>query len=141
MDEQNEIHISKHSSGVSIIIRLDLLWKDSHRHMRDGQYNKWNEDLDCIWLELARDLKEDKVDENKDYTKLTDKFKEFEGKITAEGQINDKEPAGFEVLKKEDIERRNKHYKILMDKQLFLARLENKVGKGTTFDDEDDDWD
>jgi len=138
--DTEEIKISKHSSGVSIIIRLDQLWKDSHRHMRDGLYNKWNEDLDCVWLELARDLKEDK-EEDKDYKKCKDKFDSFDKKITDIGQINDERPAGFEPITKEHIEKRNKHYKILKDKQEFLARLENKLGKGTTFDEEDDDWD
>ena len=30
--------------------------------------------------------------------------------------------------------------KILMEKQLFLARLENTLGKGTSWEDEDDDF-
>jgi len=138
--ESEEIKISKHSSGVSIIIRLDQLWKNCHSYKRNGQYRRWNEELDSVWLELARDLKED-VDETKDYKKLKDVFDGFDKEIKKIGQIIDERPAGFEELTKEQIENRNKHYEKIMEKQLFLARLENKIGKGTSWDDEDDDWD
>ena len=37
--------------------------------------------------------------------------------------------------------KRDKQYRILMDKQLFLARLENEVGKGTSWSESEDDWD
>jgi len=146
MSENEDIKVSKHSSGVSIIIRLDQLWKNCHSYKRNGQYMKWNEELDSVWLELARDLKksgkEDKdADEKKDYDKLKEKFDEFDDKISEIGQIIDAAPSGFAELPKNFVENRNKHYKALMDKQLFLARLENAVGKGTSWDDEDDDWD
>ena len=145
---EEEIKISKHSSGVSIIIRVDQLWKNCHSYKRNGQYKKWNEELDSVWLELARDLKEDKEDTKDDskedgkiYSKLKKKFDEFDKAIMEIGQIIDERPAGFEDLPKKFVENRNNHYKKIMEKQEFLARLENKVGKGTTFDDEDDDWD
>jgi len=56
MTEENEPLISKHSSGISILIRVDGLWKDANNHSRNGLFDKWNRDLDAIWRELARDL-------------------------------------------------------------------------------------
>ena len=44
--EIEEVKVSKHSSGVSIIIRLDQLWKNCFSYKRNGQYRKWNEELD-----------------------------------------------------------------------------------------------
>lgn len=137
---EEEIKISKHSSGVSIIMRLDQLWKNCHSYKRNNHYKKWNEELDSVWLELSRDLKKDS-NEEKDYDKLKKRFDKFDNEITEIGQIQDERPEGFEPLPKDFVERRNKHYKKIMEKHEFLTRLENKVGKGTTFDDEDDDWD
>ena len=62
--EENEHQTSKYSTGVNINIRIDQLWKDTHAHSRSGNYNAWNVDLDCIWSELARDLKDKKGKKN-----------------------------------------------------------------------------
>ena len=142
--EDNEVQTSKYSTGVNINLRIDQLWKDSHLHSRNNMFNAWNLDLDCIWSELARDFKEnrDKEKDIKPYKELEEEFKEFEKDILKEGQIEDKKPAGFKELSKKQIESRSKHYQTLRKKQLFLARLENKLGKGTTFDgNEEDDID
>ncbi len=56
---EEERRTSKHNSSVSIIIRLDFLWKDANRHAREGKFSDWNNDLDTIWRELARDLQDD----------------------------------------------------------------------------------
>ena len=127
---EEEIKISKYSSGINIIIRLDLLWKDTHLHSRQGKYSLWNTDLDRIWLELARDLKEDR------YIDVKNDFEDFDRKINELGKISDSPPEGFKEFTSEDIQKRNKFYEILVNKQLFLARLENELGKGTSWDDE-----
>jgi hypothetical protein len=147
--EESSDKISKFSSGVNIIIRLDGLWKDVNNHARANFYEKWNQDLDRIWCELARDLKEE------DYS---DKIEKSTGKVISEGykskfdsfdteiagigtNFNDNysDNNGFQPVPKEVIEKRNEHYKILMEKELFLRRLENKLGKGTTWNDDDED--
>lgn len=133
MEEGDERQVSKFSSGINIILRIDELWKDTHRHSRAGLYNKWNSDLDRIWLELARDIKQE------DYKDKEREFNEFDLKLESYGKIRDTEPEGFKKVSDEEIKIRNSHYKTLMEKQLFLARLENEFGKGTTWDDEDDD--
>lgn len=54
MPDDEQPKISKYNSGIAIIMRLDVLWKDTHVHSRSGQYYKWNLDLDRIWCELSR---------------------------------------------------------------------------------------
>lgn len=136
--EENIQQVSKYSSGVNINLRVDALWKDSHFHSRTGQYNKWNLDLDCIWSELARDLKDEKGKEGT-YEEKQVAFDKFDEEILEHGVINDKEPEGFRVKSKDDKEIRDAHYRILRKKQLFLTRIENKLGKGTTWNDNDED--
>lgn len=127
--------VSKFSSGINIILRLDSLWRDTHSYSRNGKYILWNLTLDRIWLELCRDLEGD------EFEKQEKKFKEFEEKLQEQMPISDNEPEGFKKHTTEDIKKRNKVYNILIKKQIFLARLENELGKGTTFDDGDEeDW-
>jgi len=132
-EEEHESQISKHSSGVSIIIRIDGLWKDANIHSRAGLFSKWNTDLDVIWRELARDIKE------KDYKKKKEEFDDFDKNLVLSGTFKDTGSDTFDELPKDDITNRSKQYQILNDKELFLKRLENFLGKGTTWDDEDDD--
>lgn len=132
-EDEEKQKISKYSSGINIILRLDSLWKDTHLHARIGQFEKWDTDLDRIWLELARDLEEKK------YEKKKIKIKVFDDKIKELGGYYDKEPDSFEDIKKDVITKRAEVYKNLNDKQVFLARLENTLGKGTTEEDDDDD--
>lgn len=73
--EQEEVKKSKYNSAVSKEIRRSDIWKEANRHSRNGLYNKWNEDLDCIWSELCADLKED------DFTKKEEAFKKFDQEI------------------------------------------------------------
>lgn len=141
MDEKETEKKSKFSSGLNIVMRLDELWKDTHKHSRNGEYGLWNTDLDRIWLELARDLKEE--DEEKvnqtSYNEANEKFKGFEGEIADVGNFEDTINDNFKGLTKEDVKKRNSQYNLLMKKQLFLARLENELGKGTTYSEGDDD--
>jgi len=133
--EEREEQTSKFSSGLNIVMRLDELWKDSHTHARNGLYSKWNLDLDRIWLELSRDYKE----EDEGWTEKEKKFNEFDTEIKKQKGFHDKKPEGFKKIEQEIVDKRDEVYKILMKKQLFLARLENELGKGTTFEDGDDD--
>jgi hypothetical protein len=139
MEEQNEQERSKYSSGININLRLDQLWKDTHTHSRAGKFYLWNLDLDCIWSELARDLKAKENDSDKNFDNINKNFKKYDEKLKETGNIKDSKPEGFEEPTKEQLDNRNKQYEILREKQIFLARLENKLGKGTTWEDEDED--
>lgn len=130
---------SKYSSGINIIIRLDELWKKTHLFALEGQYKLLNIVLDRVWLELSRDLAEKPKKGEKNFKEYEKDFDEFEEKLKDIGGIVDDKKAGFAEAQPEDIEKRNKHYKVLRKKQQFLARLENKLGKGTTVEEDDDD--
>lgn len=138
--DEEDNKVSKYSSGVNILKRIDNLWRDTHTHSRAGLFYQWNSDLDRIWLELARDLKEKSKKEDVLYSKQKAKFAEFDAKLAEDGIIKDRiDTSGFKDPTKDEQEIRNKQYQTLMSKQLFLARLENKIGKGTTLEDEDED--
>ena len=135
MADDHETLISKHSSGVSIIIRIDGLWKDANINSCAGQYSKWNTKLDVIWRELARDILE------ADWKEKKEAFDKFDKELVDTEAFKDTGSETFEDVTKQDIENRSKQYRILNDKELFLKRLENKLGKGTTFHDgEEDDF-
>ena len=131
-NEETEIHKSKYNSGVAKEIRRNDLWKDANYHSRSGQFVKWNEDLDTIWRELCADLKND-------FTKREEEFKKFDTELTKIGRIEDNSSNGFAELDKTFYDKRDKHYKELMNKEVFLRRLENELGKGTAYEDDDED--
>ena len=144
MVEGNEKKVSKFSSGLNIITRLDSLWKKCQELKRTGKYQEWNEELDTIWLELARDFSEEDYNDKKDKENKIIKghkseFEEFETKLKVQLPFCDS-ATGFKKPDSETIMKRNEQYKILMAKQLFLSRLENELDKGTTYEDEDDDF-
>lgn len=137
--EEQDYKQSKYSTGVNINLRIDQLWKDTHTHSRLGNYYTWNLDLDCIWSELARDLKEKATDKIKAFETIEKEFLKFDEDLIKLGGIMDNSPSGFKKVTKEEKENRGKQYSILRKKQIFLARLENNLGKGTTYEDDDDD--
>lgn len=141
MEEENIIE-SKFSSGLNIVRRLDQLWRECHKFKREGQYAKWNEELDTIWLELARDLfeKRDITEESEEFKKIKKIFDSFEERLSKFLPFLDNW-FGFKMPDKDFMKKRNAQYKILMEKHLFLARLENYIGKGTTEKEKEDDWD
>ncbi len=133
MDDETANLISKYSSGVSILVRISGLWNDANTHSRTGRYADWNNDLDCIFRELARDLTDD------EYGIKQKEFNKFDTDIAGAGKFMDGGSQTFKEPSTKQIDGRSKHYKSLNDKELFLKRLENKVGKGTTWDNGDED--
>jgi hypothetical protein len=140
--ETEEIKKSKYNTGLDKIYRLNKLWSDANLHSRTGQYSKWNEDLDRIWCELAGDLKYDKdKKEDKEYENYKKEFDEFDNTLAQLGGFDDAiQTKGFNKITNEHISKRNNQYKKLMEKELFLRRLENSLGKGTAWEDEDEDF-
>lgn len=133
MQEEKKIQ-SKFSSGINIIIRLDELWKDTHRHSRSDKFYAWDNDLDCIWRELARDLNEE------EFEKWKTKIDDIKNQLKKTGKFQDESPSGFQKPSVEQLKNREKQYDLLDEKQLLLARLENDLGKGTTEKEDEDDW-
>jgi DNA-binding protein H-NS len=144
--QESEISLSKYNTSFFINVRLDLIWKDANAHSCRGMLNQWNLDLDAIWRELARDIgfEKGKNSENaeKKFETKQEKYNEFNEQLSKEGALTDFYSSnGFERITKEEIEKKNKQYQILSRKEIFLKRLENELGKGTKFqDDEEDDW-
>ncbi len=153
MPEEEEKKVSKFSSGINILQRLDQLWKNCHSFKRSGYYYRWNEELDTVWLELARDFddkdyydtdSEGKVTTNKEKIESKghkSKFEAFDAELKKLMPFIDSGAIGFQKSSSDDNSKRNEQYKLLMSKQLFLARLENEIGKGTSWDESEDDWD
>jgi len=131
---------SKINSGMLIVLRLNDLWKDSHKHARDGQYAKWNDDLDRVWCELASDEKP-----------LTEKEIKA-GKLTAEAEYDKWTLAYAEACK--DIKKLTGFQKpdesakfsaaaqkaALIKKEIFLRKMQNIQGKGTAYHDSSEDY-
>ena len=126
---------SKYNSGVAQIFRLDGLWRDVNTHSRMGLFRKWNADLDRLWCELSKDLKDDEK-----YKTKKANFDNLDKEIEDLGNFEDNAEDSFEGLSKEQIKKRYNQYKKLMEKELFLRRLENFLGKGTAWDEEEDDF-
>jgi hypothetical protein len=150
MDDEKKV--SRFSSGLNILQRVDQIWRNCANFKRAGLYSKWNEELDTVWLELARDLKPEEYYDLDSEGKITNEknkivtegyltqFKKFETAMRELMPFKDSGSYGFGKPDKTDISNRNKQYNLLMDKQLFLARLENELGKGTSWEEEDDDF-
>ena len=124
---------SKYNSGVAKEIRRNKLWEEANNHSRVGNFVKWNEDLDCVWRELCVDIKKEEFESKRK------EFYGFDEKILDIGQLVDNMDVGFKKPDGNFFIKRANHYKILKDKEVFLRRLENELGKGTAYEDEEDD--
>jgi len=131
--EEGSINIkSKFNSSLLILQRLDRLFQDSHRHSRSGEYIRWNEDLDRIWVELCDDSGEE--DEKK--------LKEINKKITTSGLYGLVKPRTDDNKEKlKYLLRLTKIRELMMEKEVFLRKLQKKQGKGIGYEDpEEDEW-
>lgn len=133
-EEEIESKKSKYSSGIAKEIRRNKLWEDSNNHSRTGQFTKWNEDLDRIWCELSSDAEKKKLF---DLRKV--EFNKFDKALVEIGQFNDSIRSGFEKPNSNQTTIRSNHYKKLMEKEIFLRLLEEEVGKGTSWEEDDED--
>jgi len=141
---QEEPKVSKYNSGINIIMRLDEIWRNTHKAVKEGKYYEWNVWLDRAWCELARDLKEEEYsgDEKEKKKGYKEKFEELDKAVFENGDLIDNEESvsvGFQKPSSNLWKKRNDQYKALMAKDLFLRRLENHLGKGTAWDEEDED--
>jgi len=122
---------SKINSGMLINLRLNELWKDAHRHARDGKYAQWNDDLDRVWCELGGD-----EDENSD----ADRMYNFLTLNYAKSCENIEKPTGFNKPNTSHKTNLAQQKQSLIKKELFLRRLQNKQGKGTAYHDSSEDY-
>ena len=128
MHEANEDKVSRINSAGLINSILENLWRESYTAMANGDYLKWNSKLDSIWTILGGDCEENK-DEDKSIVKINLSIYEA-------GTLKSKAGGGFN----DNINPNNAlQYQLLLRKSLFLRRLQNKQGKGTAYQNDDDD--
>lgn len=129
IDIDDDKQMSRINSAGIINITLENLWRDVYNSMSSGDYSKWNIKLDAIWSLLGGDCEEN-GEEDKAYTKLN-------LDVYTKGSLKTKQGTGF---KKVDNPNNSIQYLLLLKKNLFLRRLQNKQGKGTAYSrgDEDD---
>ena len=136
--------LSKINSAALINLRISNLWQNINRYAANGQFLKWNSELDRIWCELVGDVKPTKLKKKKDDDEEEEKgeeeiFNSFNEKIAEEFKKL-KIKTGFDKHTNSDKETRLLIYKAIQKKEVFLRRLMNKQGKGTAYQEEAD-WD
>jgi len=136
-EDQSDADVtSKFNSGMFINIRLNNLWILTHNYARKGAYSDWSAILDRIWCELSAD-----VDETKKGEEINDKFYKIEEELSKTGITNWSKYGGFEGKDEDAKLIQTKQYRLLMKKEIFLRKLQNKQGKGTAYYDEtENDW-
>lgn len=124
---------SKYNSAIALLYRLDSLWKQANYSATTNQLIRWNLVLDAVWREIAEDSNVKEKEEKKfsSFNKDLVKAKFFE--------TNEK-PQGFEDKKPKDKEKEAVHYQILNNKEIWLRKLQHKLGKGTVYEDTIDDY-
>lgn len=122
--------VSKYNSAIDQLQRIGEIYRDCHKHSRQKDYDAWNEDLDAVWRELAGDIQED----DDDFKSMGEINKEII-KLYPLMRPNYK---GFNPPVAGDIKRAQEQKAHLAKKELFLRRLQNKLGKGTAYDEDDD---
>ena len=98
---------SVYNAAISQLYRLDQLWQDCHRYRNSGQLMKWNYTMDSIWTELGSDAQTEHPKEFNSFMKLVVENKDDKWKL----------------------------YQVLMKKEIWLRKLQNKQGKGTAYED------
>ena len=142
MQQQEDLKIGKQSrinSGMLQVFRLDFLWKEANKYATAGLYGKWNDVLDRVWCELAGDVKnkkkkgeEDKKDTFQIFTDLT---KDYADTIKSNSKKR-----GFGGFEENDLINMVKQKNALIKKEIFLRKLQNKQGKGTAYENLEDDF-
>jgi len=126
--EPNDERISRINSAGLINSILENLWRESYTSMANGDYVKWNSKLDSIWTILGGDCDEDGEEDRK--------MASINLEVYEKGSLKSKSGSGFS----QNANPNNAlQYQLLLKKSLFLRRLQNKQGKGTAYQRDDDD--
>ena len=108
---------SKINSAGFELARMDALWTKCHLYREHGNLAKYNDILDSLWTEIGSGLNPDNKKDNKYIQQMSD----FNTKIIRNRK------------------NRNILNQYLMKKHIFLKRLQDLQGKGTAYQDEDED--
>lgn len=120
-------------AGWGLIYRLNYLWQQADKFALDGDRDKWNFTLDRIFCNLSyRNQMEIEINEQEkimsidlnDKDKIIfDKFTEDiqQVKIDLQAALRAKSKSSYDTLT-------NKHYKLLMLKDIWLRKFMNDLG-------------
>lgn len=131
-EEEHSGRLSRFNSAGIVNATLNNLWVDFFRHMRYGEFLNANNDLDCIWTILGGEKNVKGKQDETDYTKIQKNLHNVSpifNSIPSSGFKSN--PIFLSILKKQK--------EVLMEKSLFLRRLQNRQGKGTAYDEEGED--
>ena len=113
---------AKFNSMQAILFRINELNQKIHLYGSNGRYEKWNILLDRIWVELAADAKEE------DETKFNELNKQI-AKI------------GFRInIETEELKNISLLYKAILKKEIFLKKLQNRLGMGVSYEESIEDY-
>lgn len=133
MDEFDESSsnqkVSKYNSAVAQLFRLDKLWQDAHRFSLIRDLIRWNLTLDKVWAELASAFKENGDEDNK--------FKTFSTQLDF-SKIPEKK--GFSSIEKDEARNMAYLYSVLLEKEIWLRRMQDACGKGMAYKDSEEDY-
>ena len=130
MESQESDRKSKYNAAISQLYRLDELWRECHKQKRNYNLFLWNIALDSIWSELSEDSKTEDENEFNRYNKI----------LIINGFFIRFQPVGFETIKNEEVEKQAINYQILLSKEVWLRKLQNKQGKGAVYEDSMDTY-
>lgn len=133
-DKSETQQVSKYNSAIAKLIIVNNLWNRVHTASLAGNYRFWNLILDKIFTELCSDLQEGSDREKK----VKEQFIEFAKKLSETGAMYTHSVVGFSNQDKEGAQRASKQYLILIDKEIWLKRIQNMLGKGTVWQDDED---
>lgn len=131
MDEEPDLKTSRFNSAVEQIQRFGMMWKEAYTHFKLSNYKKWNDVLDTFWREFSADLKED--------DKKIIVYKGIEKELEALSPLHTPNMFGFKKIPNSYLKKVIEQKKVLTKKEIFLRRLQNELGKGTSYRDEFED--
>lgn len=116
---------TSYDSGEHSLLRINNLWNKVHLEVSLNHYYLWNTLLDRVYCELVNLMNDEEYD---NYSK---EIINIDKKIASSGKIIDDidRERGFEKIKKEDLEKRTEQYSLLMEKERFIRRIQQKIEK------------
>lgn len=128
------------NSAYAQIYRTDDIRKGSRRYALTSNNFLWNIELDNMWSELAPDLPQKFSKQPSKIKEVYDKMAFINNKlVTTYPLIKGSAGNGFNRLTRERAILIQKQYDYLREKEIFLGELQNELGKGTKWEDEDSD--
>ena len=122
----------KFTTALGIVIAIRDLQNKANEYACANNFVGWNLTLDAIWRELAEDEKVKKDDE--------DKLNAINQKLVNLKFYQTYKNYGFNKAPKIKEDLRALHYQVLQEKEIFLRKLQHRVGKGSTYEESIEDY-